>query len=302
VAPGASTPGFTIRARATARKIFYDTLALGTNDPAHDPTYFTTRLVGIAPGDTGFVDTVRISSYEYENGDVIVPVNLAFDEAIKRVSIPLKYTSAVYECVGFDFETTLLENKDGLVPTIDTVNNIVVIKANTVFSTPIVPDAFIGTVLARMIFRATPGVGVQDSAITFDTMFVAPDIGFVLQNTALEVILPEFVAGRLDIQTGVEDDGQLPTTFELEQNFPNPFNPQTTIAFSVPQTSRVRLVIFNLLGQKIVTLVDDVLPAGRRQIVWYGRDQSGNEVSSGIYFYHLSADEYTETRKMVLMK
>lgn len=302
IAPGASTPGFTIRARASLRKIYYDTLALGTNDPANDPTFFYTRLVGIAPGDTGFVDTVRISDYEYENGNVIVPVHLTFDEAIKRVSIPLKYTSSIYECVGFDFEATLLENKDGLVPTIDTVNNIVVIKANTVFSAPIVPDAFIGSVLARMIFRAAPGAPVQDSAITFDTMFVAPDIGFVLQNTALQVILPEFVAGRLDIQTGIDDDGLLPTAFELEQNFPNPFNPQTTIAFSVPQASRVRLVIFNLLGQRIVTLVDDVLPPGRREIVWFGRDQGGNEVSSGIYFYHLSADEYSETRKMVLMK
>ena len=302
IAPGASTPGFTIRARATTRKIYYDTLALGTNDPANDPTFFYTRLVGVAPGDVGFVDTVRISGYDFENGNVIVPVHLAFDEAIKRVSVPLKYTSAVYECVGFDFESTLLENKDGLVPTIDTVNNIVVIKANTIFSAPIVPDDFIGTVLARMIFRAAQGVLPQDSAITFDTLFVAPDIGFLLQDTALQVILPEFVAGRLDIQTGIDEEGLLPTAFELEQNFPNPFNPQTTIAFSVPEASRVRLVIFNLLGQKIITLVDDILPPGRRDVVWYGRDQSGRDVSSGIYFYHLSADDYSETRKMVLMK
>jgi hypothetical protein len=110
------------------------------------------------------------------------------------------------------------------------------------------------------------------------------------------------VAGRLDIVTDVKDDGVVPLAFELDQNYPNPFNPQTTIAFSVPQVAHVRLVIFNLLGQRIVTLVDDILPPGRRQVVWYGRDQSGNEVSSGIYFYHLSADEFTETRKMVLMK
>jgi hypothetical protein len=304
IAPGASTPGFTIRARATSRKVYYDTLALGNNDPARDPAYFYTRLVGVAPGDVGFVDTVRISEYEFDNGDVIVPVHLVFDtlEAIKRVSIPLKYTSSVYECVGFDFATTLLENKDGLLPTIDTVNNIVVIKANTIFSTPIVADDFIGTVLARMIFRASPGAAGKDSAITFDTLFVPPDIGYVLQDTALQVILPEFVAGRLDIRTGIDDDGLVPTAFELEQNYPNPFNPQTTIAFSIPQAAHVRLVIFNLLGQRIATLVDDILPPGRREVVWRGQDQNGNEVSSGIYFYHLSADDVTETRKMVLMK
>jgi hypothetical protein len=303
IVPPGDTVTFALAVRVQARKVYYDTLAMINNDPAHDPFMLYTRVVGIAPGDTGFVDTIRISDYENEAGVVTVSVHLSFDEPIKRFSLPLRYTSEVYECVGFDFANTYLENVDGLVPTIDTMRNEIAIKGSVIFGQPIESDNVLAEgVFARLLFAGTPGVVAMDSSITFDTAFIQPDVGYGLQDTALRVILPEFVAGRLDILTGIDDDGVLPLRFELAQNFPNPFNPRTTIAFSVPRPAHVQLVVYNLLGQKIRTLVDEVMAAGQYEMDWHGRDQAGHEVSSGIYFYHLSAEAFSQTRKMVLMK
>ena len=89
----------------------------------------------------------------------------------------------------------------------------------------------------------------------------------------------------------------LPTEFDMGQNFPNPFNPSTSIQLSLPKTSQVHLDIFNLLGQKVTTLVDRTMPAGFHTITW---DATGR--ATGVYFYRLTTDEYTVSRKMVLIK
>ena len=70
--------------------------------------------------------------------------------------------------------------------------------------------------------------------------------------------------------------------FELEGNYPNPFKPSTVIRYSIPGALDVRLVIYNVLGQEVRTLIDDSQPAGRYSLVWYGRDAAGRGVSSGI--------------------
>lgn len=95
---------------------------------------------------------------------------------------------------------------------------------------------------------------------------------------------------------------QLPERFTLEQNRPNPFNPTTEISYSLPEASGVRLDVFNIMGQKVATLVDKYQEAGIHNAVWNGRDDNGRQVASGIYFYRMNADDYTETKKMILMK
>ena len=300
VAPGA-TANFPIRVVITERKVYYDTLRFINNDPLRDPFVITTRVVGTATGDVGFIDTVRISTYEQDGANIVVPVHLAFDQPIKRFSIPLTYKSSVFECVGFDFERTLLEGADGLVPEVDTIANTVAIKGNIIFGPLIEPDNFIGTVFAKLLFRAKSGPSSADSSITFDTSFIAPDIVYSFTDDSGRIILPEFVTNQLNIITGLGDDTR-PLVFELEQNYPNPFNPSTTIAFSVPRAGQVSLQVFNLLGQRIRTLSESFLAPGRYEFEWNGEDESGQSVSSGIYFYHLSAAGFTETRKMVFMK
>ncbi len=98
------------------------------------------------------------------------------------------------------------------------------------------------------------------------------------------------------------EDAAVPAVVALEGNFPNPFNPQTVIRFSVPRTQRVDLGVYDLRGQKVTTLVSDVLPAGRHAITWTGRDDSGRTVGSGLYVYRLVADGKTLTNKMLLLK
>jgi len=90
---------------------------------------------------------------------------------------------------------------------------------------------------------------------------------------------------------------QLPESYQLSQNYPNPFNPVTTISFSLPIPTQVKLNVYNTLGQKIKSLADGRYEAGNHIVEW-----DGSNVSSGVYFYKLEAGEFTETRKMVLMK
>jgi flagellar hook assembly protein FlgD len=89
----------------------------------------------------------------------------------------------------------------------------------------------------------------------------------------------------------------------LEQNYPNPFNPQTTIAFSLKQRGRVRVDVYNVAGQLVKTLLNESRAAGSyTDVRWDGRDARSQTVASGVYFYKLVTDGFSQTRKMVLLK
>jgi flagellar hook assembly protein FlgD len=97
----------------------------------------------------------------------------------------------------------------------------------------------------------------------------------------------------------------LPKTFSLSQNNPNPFNPSTTISYEVPESSgsvKVVVAVYNIRGQKVITLVDGLKEAGQYSINWNGRDENGRRVSSGVYFYRMNAGDFTAVRKMVIVK
>jgi len=94
----------------------------------------------------------------------------------------------------------------------------------------------------------------------------------------------------------------LPGKFSLSQNHPNPFNPSTIMEYTLPARSFVVLEVYNLLGQKVIILVNEEKEAGVHQITWDGMDKEGNPVSSGVYFYRLKADNFSEVKKMMLMK
>ena len=100
------------------------------------------------------------------------------------------------------------------------------------------------------------------------------------------------------------DDGKstVPQKFSLKQNYPNPFNPTTDISFSLDQASDVNLTIFNLLGQKVRTLVNGTKNAGIHTMTWNGQDDMGNAVAAGVYLYQLTNGSKTMTKKMALMK
>jgi len=99
-----------------------------------------------------------------------------------------------------------------------------------------------------------------------------------------------------------DDNDQIPDHFELSQNYPNPFNPQTEIRFSLPRSSNVNLSIFNTAGQKVATLVDRSMPAGEHVVRWSGVGDHGRNVATGVYFYRLLAEDFSDSKKMVLLK
>jgi hypothetical protein len=102
----------------------------------------------------------------------------------------------------------------------------------------------------------------------------------------------------------VEEDEEInvPNLFALSQNYPNPFNPETQIEYALPKASQVKLTIYNLLGQKVTTLVDEFQTVGFKTVHWDGKDDQGTEVASGVYFYKLKAGDFSETKKMILLK
>ena len=99
-----------------------------------------------------------------------------------------------------------------------------------------------------------------------------------------------------------DDNHTVPTSFALRQNFPNPFNPSTEILFTLPTRAHATLTVFNLLGEEVRVLTDEMLPAGEHRVIWDGSDKRGNHVASGVYFYRLTAGSSSQTKKMVLLK
>jgi hypothetical protein len=91
-------------------------------------------------------------------------------------------------------------------------------------------------------------------------------------------------------------------SFQLEQNFPNPFNPATRIPFELTRGGRVALSVFDVAGHRVRALLDQELPAGLHEAAWDGRDDAGQAVASGVYLYRMQAGTRTETRRMVLLK
>jgi hypothetical protein len=144
---------------------------------------------------------------------------------------------------------------------------------------------------------------------TFSLSFASPSVGWAT-NFSLSGNLLKYIG---DLSTAVvERPTAPPEGFLLAQNYPNPFwneatsrsagNPSTIIQYEIPQAAQVQLAIYNLLGEKIRTLVDAKESAGLKQVTWDGRDGLGQRVASGVYLYRLEAGEFTMTRRLVLMK
>ncbi|HNS74304.1 MAG TPA: FlgD immunoglobulin-like domain containing protein, partial [bacterium] len=102
--------------------------------------------------------------------------------------------------------------------------------------------------------------------------------------------------------TAVETEAQQPLVFELKNNYPNPFNPVTTINYQVARSTQVRIAVYDLLGKEVATLVDGRMAAGAHVITWNGRNNAGQSVSSGVYFCRMVSPEYTHILKMTLLK
>ncbi|MEA3296903.1 MAG: T9SS type A sorting domain-containing protein [candidate division Zixibacteria bacterium] len=152
------------------------------------------------------------------------------------------------------------------------------------------------------------GIGVFDISeshpVTIDYggrpgTFLSADSNIVATSNG-ESIHIYFLEGGLP--TYVEEHEEHPKSFTLSQNYPNPFNPHTWIDYSLPRRNRVRIEVFNILGEIVNTIVDGDKTAGNHTASWNGKDASGSPVSSGVYFYRLTAGTLVESRKMILVR
>ena len=114
-----------------------------------------------------------------------------------------------------------------------------------------------------------------------------------------------YVFNITDNATAVDDNqspAELPAEFALEQNYPNPFNPATSITYVLPHNAYVKVAVYNVLGEEVASLIDGQQSAGEHSVIWNGTTSRGDTVPSGIYFYRLSAGQFVDTRKMLLLK
>ena len=108
--------------------------------------------------------------------------------------------------------------------------------------------------------------------------------------------------GPIELYMNTHTLAYIPNKFRLHQNFPNPFNPETIIRYNLPENIFVNITIYDLLGKKVKTLVNQAHVAGPQSIVWNANDDYGERVSAGIFFYQIQAGGFIQTRKMVLLK
>lgn len=134
-----------------------------------------------------------------------------------------------------------------------------------------------------------PGVGIDYWKIEFVITSSAENTAFEI-NYNINGVLNE------------TENNDLFSDFSLQQNYPNPFNPTTNITYSIPERSNVSLTVYNVLGKEIAKLVDENMSGGTYNTTWDGKDSFGAIVPSGIYFYSIQTNNYTQTRKMILLK
>jgi len=107
--------------------------------------------------------------------------------------------------------------------------------------------------------------------------------------------------GRIPVQI-VKVEAEIPTSYRLGQNYPNPFNPETMIRYDLPEAGQVHLLIYNVSGQLVRTLVDEDRPAGSFRATWDGADDSGRSAASGIYFVKMKAGDFVQTNRALLIR
>jgi hypothetical protein len=140
----------------------------------------------------------------------------------------------------------------------------------------------------------------NDGPNNFDLVISSPN--GEQQGFAPSLWVLEFNSSDVPTSVNIFAPKVIPQTFALRQNYPNPFNPSTNIVYELPVGAKVRLDIYNILGQRIKTLVDQEQPIGVHQIQWNGTDDRGIKVSSGVYVFVLKAGTFTESKKMLLLK
>jgi hypothetical protein len=152
----------------------------------------------------------------------------------------------------------------------------------------------------ELTFDFSSHIGLPE-AIGIDQIVVFPDfdLGGRTQDNIIYFDNISFYSNLVGVDNTSET---LPQKFTLEQNFPNPFNPFTTLRYDLPEDALVNITIYDMLGRKVKTLVNTTQDAGFKSVIWDATNNQGRPASAGVYLYNLQAGEFVQTKKMVLLK
>ncbi|MCM2271496.1 MAG: T9SS type A sorting domain-containing protein [candidate division Zixibacteria bacterium] len=258
-----------------------------------------------------YTGVVSVDSAEAQAGSSFsVAIRLQNNNiAFSALTVPLQYNHPYLTLDSVSFAGSLLPSNWSEAVDHNVTEKTVKVSYVPEFTSPIPTVSAANGIIARLYFHisesATP-VTIPIDSINKDSI-VAGSLHLITRvqladNTGLPtgIYEPDFVMGAVKVlvPTGVDDrGGNLPSVFTLDQNYPNPFNPVTVIQFALPRASEVKLEVFNVLGQLVETLVDKQMPAGQ-----YAIDFNAGSRPSGVYFYRLSHDFGSLTRKMILLK
>lgn len=252
------------------------------------------------------MDSIWVDNIDTEAGrQIAVPIYYFNERNIAEVAVALDYGSTLlqFDSVSFLGSRSLTASSR----TVQAFTSTHKLYIDVIYQDglPLTPGSGL---LADLFF--TVEATSPDTLIVIDTTTIGPAARTEVTLTAADGDLsfyPFFTAGSVDVRLslGIEDvtpNGQLPADYALGQNYPNPFNPVTNIEFSLPRSGEVTLEVFNILGARVRQLVNEKLSAGVHRVTFDSRSDRGAKLASGVYFYRLITSEYTDTRKMLLLK
>lgn len=266
--------------------------------------------VSAQTNDFGNTDTIRINCPAVtptvvEGDSIAVQVYIYNDEKVGGFSLPINYNSDFVEFSSYVYGASVPGGGQPQVQKEPASNRVLFGWLSFTPTVFIAANPGGAQLLLTMYFKVLPGA--TPGKIDLQPTFIPPagplELSIITDDTY--PITPEYKdCGTADIHLPVMEFGGpvLPETYALSQNNPNPFNPSTTIDFALPRAAKTTIEIFNILGQKVTTLVDEYLSAGNKRIEWNGTDATGRQVASGVYLYRMTANDFTQTRKMMLMK
>lgn len=160
---------------------------------------------------------------------------------------------------------------------------------------------FIGSTSGSVEPGDVQNLNIRFYGLNLDTTYFA-NIEITSNDPAKPVVTIPVQLKAFIIVNDINTTEQIPLTYAISHNYPNPFNPTTTIKYQLPQMSDVKLVIYNVLGQKMRTLINKQVEAGHHSVVWDGRNDSGRQVATGVYVYRFQAADYARTMKMLMLR
>jgi len=252
--------------------------------------------------DTCYVD--RISKV-LPGTPVVMNVYIVNDENLGGFSIPLAFPDSVthyditLDSISFvGTRSTAASYKSDTSSIVNAKNRVIVFAIW--FGGDLTPGNVASGPVAKLYFTTGSSwdstLSVPVDSITWSS---GQGLEFVPSATGIGFI-PVFWKGALEVRE--VNTPSIPTVFSLSQNYPNPFNPKTLIRFTLPKDSWVNMEVYNILGQRVKTLVNEKLTAGVKEVEWDSKGDNGLEVASGIYFYRIKADDFSDIKKMVMLK